>query len=532
MTILPLRTINPRTAGRLLGGNSLICAGCTRRLSSRTKIKENDVVLLKHDGKNAFITLSKPLLPNEKIKFEGTKHHVDANDVIGKNVLDTVQQVGRSHITYRIHRPTLAQYCDLTPRLVTPIYSQDASLIVSLLDLHPIQPSLSDHARSRLSDAEYAKFEKYMPDTLRTREDDGVFEIFEAGTGHGALTLHLAQAIHSANPLAPIIPDKVKMTSVSISENEPTTLTQTPIEERQSREQEPINGRQDIIIPIGATNQSHETQEILATRRVAAKPGEGYMLNLNNSSEEERQTAERMKQQGGANRPAQTITGSQQEEQYARYLSNRRAIVHTLDNSAAHSNFARKVVRNYNRGIYYPCIDFHVGTIPDYLSRRLSATGGMPFLAHAILDIPATELYLNIVGQSLKPGGILITWNPSVTQIIKCSGEVRNQSLPFVLEKVVEVGKGVGVGGREWDIRAVVPRATIATNEKSAGNKASDPQGGSVEQGISPAMDDTPMEWICRPKVGLRTEGGGFVGVWRRKSPPPPSRHELRVKSL
>ncbi|KAF2625852.1 adenine-N(1)--methyltransferase, partial [Macroventuria anomochaeta] len=37
--------------------------------------------------------------------------------------------------------------------------------------------------------------------------DDPLFEILEAGTGHGALTLHLARAIHAANPPLPKTPD-------------------------------------------------------------------------------------------------------------------------------------------------------------------------------------------------------------------------------------------------------------------------------------------------------------------------------------
>ncbi|KAI4093932.1 MAG: hypothetical protein LQ344_002530 [Seirophora lacunosa] len=51
------------------------------------------------------------------------------------------------------------------------IYSPDANLIVSLLDLHPGTASGSEP----------------------------VIEVLEAGTGHGSLTLHLAKAIHAAN---------------------------------------------------------------------------------------------------------------------------------------------------------------------------------------------------------------------------------------------------------------------------------------------------------------------------------------------
>jgi len=63
------------------------------------------------------------------------------------------------------------------------IYPPDANTIVNLLDLHP--------------DAAPGPKEKDSPR----------LEILEAGTGHGGLTLHLARAIHAANPPAPSIPN-------------------------------------------------------------------------------------------------------------------------------------------------------------------------------------------------------------------------------------------------------------------------------------------------------------------------------------
>jgi tRNA A58 N-methylase Trm61 len=68
----------------------------------------------------------------------------------------------------------LAEYVRLTPRLVTPIYPSDTNLIVSLLDIHV--------------------------DTYSPTSTSPPLEILEAGTGHGALTLHLSRAIHAANP--------------------------------------------------------------------------------------------------------------------------------------------------------------------------------------------------------------------------------------------------------------------------------------------------------------------------------------------
>lgn len=33
----------------------------------------------------------------------------------------------------------------------------------------------------------------------------------------------------------------------------------------------------------------------------------------------------------------------------------------------------------------------------------------------------------------------------------------------------------------------------------------------------STPADDSGWEMVCRPKVGLRIDGGGFIGLWRRK---------------
>jgi len=290
-------------------------------------------------------------------------------------------------------------------------------LIVSLLDLHPTVPDSNHPTRSRL-------------------------EIFEAGTGHGALTLNLARAIHGANTAAPELPA-----------------------EDASAEMSP---------------------DILEAKR----------------------------------------------EAYKEWRANRGAVIHTLDCSAQHSAHAETVVQNFRRGMYYPHIDFHVGSIEDYLSSRLAETGGSPFLDHAILDLPGTQRYLDIVAKSLKSNGTLITFCPSVIQINTAVMYARQELLPLFLEKSVEVGGAVGVGGREWDIRPVKPRALLKALVPDA-NRTDDVEAveglmegasgdvGSHQAGSSPiknasGSNDNGWEMVCRPKVGLKVSGGGFVGVWRK----------------
>jgi tRNA (adenine57-N1/adenine58-N1)-methyltransferase catalytic subunit len=290
-------------------------------------------------------------------------------------------------------------------------------LIVSLLDLNPTVPDPSELAQERL-------------------------EIFEAGTGHGALTLHLARAIYSANPVAPKVPEEDEGTETS--------------------------------------------------------PG---------------------------------VIEAQREEAYKEWRENRRATIHTLDCSGRHSAHAETIVKNFRRGMYYPHIDFHVGDIDDYLSSRLVDTSDTPFLEHAILDLPDIHHYFNIVGKSLRPNGTLITFCPSITQINAGVTFARQKGLPLFLEKVVEVGGAVGVGGREWDVRPVKPRALLKAKVEDVKSSddleedqdvLQDPTEGSEAVLVTPPVietlssDESGWEMVCRPKVGLRISGGGFVGVWRK----------------
>lgn len=291
-------------------------------------------------------------------------------------------------------------------------------MIVSLLDLHPTVPGSNNLNEDR-------------------------FEIFEAGTGHGALTLNLARAIHGANTAAPEISN----------ENEV-----------------------DLQVPDA----------------VEAK-----------------------------------------KQAYRKWRADRRAVIHTLDCSGRHSAHAKTVVKNFRRGMYYPHIDFHVGSIDEYLSSRLLDTGDAPFLEHAILDLPNIHDYFDIVAKALKPNGSLITFCPSITQINAGVTFARQNNLPLFLEKVVEVGAAVGVGGREWDVRPVKPRALLKAQAEDVKQPeilegTEDASEGAVEESeviateastgeaSTPAPNDGGWEMICRPKVGIRISGGGFVGLWRR----------------
>jgi len=98
----------------------------------------------------------------------------------------------------------------------------------------------------------------------------------------------------------------------------------------------------------------------------------------------------------------------------------------------------------------------------------------------------------------------------------------------------VELGEGIS-NGRRWDVRMVMPRkrsdaAAESENEKSL-PAGQDGDGTNVGQQDSedaappsPSILDEAMAqdepvMVCRPLVGERTFGGGFVALFRKVSP-------------
>ncbi|KAG9239288.1 S-adenosyl-L-methionine-dependent methyltransferase [Amylocarpus encephaloides] len=369
--------------------------------------------------------LSERLTPSGRVSLH--KDFVDHKLIIGRGLRQTVRsQRGRD---FYIHEPSLAEYTNLTPRLVTPIYSQDAHATIALLDLHPTVPGTEDGTNT------------------------GKIEIFEAGTGHGALTLNLSRAIHAANTAPP------PRSSTQIEDDAPKK-----------------------------------------------NPGDKSM--------EDSQTAE-----------------APTDEAYEAWKRSRRAVIHSLDQSHQHSQHARRIIKEYRGGMYHDNIDFHIGSIEKYISGRLLKNGGTPFLDHAILDLPDCDKYLQIISTALKPHGSLLVFCPNITQITACSLRTKRERHPLFLDTVLELG--TGVGGREWDVRPVRPRAflrardaeaqRIAVLKKKASLDDRPPleEPTKVEPVRGTETDKDGWEMVCRPKVGKRIHGGGFLAQFRWTEPQP-----------
>ena len=322
-------------------------------------------------------------------------------------------------------------------------------------------------------------------------------EILESGTGHGSLTLHLARAIQAANNIRP--PQLPHKSQVRFLQGRPTR----PDEQEEGKQKPKQDGK--------------------------------YI--------------------GGGGEDEERI-----QQQWDAWRGQRNAIIHTVDISSKFSIHAEKIVRGFRRGIYAGSVDFYVGNVENWIAEQtnLRTSAGMteegketlePFLSYAVLDMPSAHIHIPRVVPLLRRDGVLIVFMPSITQIGDCMALIRDQRLPFISDKVVELGSGIS-SGRLWDVRFAVkksradpsswssaPAAKPSSSQAlpdeepssaaedsfvgdSSGQRASDepPSSSSSDVGASTISDQKIEEsvLVCRPKVGTRIVGGGFVGLWRR----------------
>lgn len=226
---------------------------------------------------------------------------------------------------------------------------------------------------------------------------------------------------------------------------------------------------------------------------------------------------------------------SSAQQEWDEWRAQRNAIIHTVDVSGKFSALAERNVRGFRRGIYAGDVDFYVGRVEDWIteqSTRRAATGLLasvagsrspePFLSHVILDMPSAHARIPYVAPVMRRDGLLVVFMPSITQIGECVQLIRQLRLPFVQERVVELGIGL-TSGRQWDVRLATKKSGAdPASWGSSETEASDPDD-SAAADIPDVSAEEPKEesvMVCRPKVGLRTVGGGFVGIWRRIEDP------------
>lgn len=225
-----------------------------------------------------------------------------------------------------------------------------------------------------------------------------------------------------------------------------------------------------------------------------------------------------------------------------------RAVIHTVDASAQYSGHAKKIVHGFRQGLYTEDVSFHIANISDWLDqqvrdRKLKQCDDNSFLRHILLDMPDSYRQIEKAVAALRPDGNIIIFNPSITQITAAVDLIKTKKLPLILERVLELGPNM-TGGKEWDVRAVKPRAWVyAEQEKKLARKQeSESRQTDQEHDHTSTIDDSAnsvsrdgeqcraamnesqaFQMICRPKAYARVVGGGFVGVWRKKTIGPQS---------
>ena len=220
---------------------------------------------------------------------------------------------------------------------------------------------------------------------------------------------------------------------------------------------------------------------------------------------------------------------SRVKSSYDHKTDNRQAVIHTVDVSWDRSQHAEQMVKSFRRGLYANDIAFHVGDISDWIDQQLSDRGLGPkdneFLSHIVLDMPSSFKHIKKVASVLHTAGSLLAFNPSITQIVSIVKIIKQLRLPLVLDSVLELG--LNTGGRDWDVHTAVPRVLTRDAEapiredKASRNTEEDLDDGAIadaSESNTAGGDDqiSGMEIVCRPKVGYRVAGGGFLGVWKK----------------
>lgn len=163
-------------------------------------------------------------------------------------------------------------------------------------------------------------------------------------------------------------------------------------------------------------------------------------------------------------------------------------------------------------------IKFHVGDVSVWIDQQLAARDRSPFLSHIFLDLPSSRSNVGKAVSALRVNGKLILFNPSVTQINAAIELVNAHRLSLQLERVLEVGPAM-TGGRGWDVRLVRPRALTreASDRSTLVEEVDDSQlAGNQLDGRSRLNMDEGLRMVCKPKIGDRISGGGFVALWSK----------------
>ncbi|OJD36950.1 trna (adenine-n-)-methyltransferase [Diplodia corticola] len=421
------------------------CRQCLRSLSTQAHAKvfaEGDVVLLRDRNRprNPGI-LTKPLKAGVVIVNQhGSLPH---SDIIGKRIRDNLQT---TKTQYRIQEPTLDEYVRMTPRIVTPIYPEDASFIVNLFDIHvsPTEPGAA-----------------FSPP----------LEILEAGTGHGGLTLHLARAIHAANP---------------------------PLPESLRAEYTPV------------VDPEHPAEEVTYESTIVDHMAEH---TLESWKRQRRAVIHTVDHKAKTSKHAKKIVSGFRRGMYANAID-----FHVGDVSAwIKARFTAQTKGDATKGpepfLSYVFLD--LPSAEDHLeivSQALHMDGALAVFNPSVTQIADSVKRVRELGLPL-----------ALDKVVELRGSdtVREWDLRAVQPKAaMKAANGTSLNGENEEVDTDEAAAESDQKEKNlaeqAVEEAKDLERIETEQNEELQTGDASWKYVCRPKTGLTMGVGGFVGLWRR----------------
>lgn len=178
------------------------------------------------------------------------------------------------------------------------------------------------------------------------------------------------------------------------------------------------------------------------------------------------------------------------------------AILHSIDNTQAHSVRGSRNLTTFRRGIYANDVEFHVANSPtqwllenagpwrslEKFEEDASEDDRKEFLSGAFLDMADLTSNIQAISEALKQDSPFILFSPSVTQLLDVLKTVKQSHGQIKLTHIrtIQLVPGAGGGLQDWDLRYTEIRK-------------------SGEEGV-----------VCRPRVGSRVVGGGFVAIFKK----------------
>lgn len=293
-------------------------------------------------------------------------------------------------------------------------------------------------------------------------------EILEAGSGNGALTLHLARAIHAANPP---LPRQQTTTDSGPTEKYPSVMkTDGSVSEHVG-----VSAAvPDVSESENAFKNLHDRNAIIHSIDISPKYSKHAEKNVQGF------------RRGLYSNDVDFLVGDVSDwvdEQLAGRSSNN----------------------------------------PDSV--------GNAFLSHIFLDLPSSHDHAAKLASVLHVDGNLLVFAPSVTQLVRWVDEIRKKKLPLLMNQVLELSGGRPWDLRAVIPRNLLHEsfqkiANSCSVSETENHDNSSPfstirdrledKEATAEASQVPMVDSSGWQMVCRPHMERTRMGGGFVGMWKK----------------